>query len=63
MVSDRQITFAGMVLSVVGIVFGVAALDLHLATMPGAAWLDGVFVLGLVLLALTQAHLSARLPV
>lgn len=61
MVSTRQLTFSGMVLSIVGIIFGVAALERHLAVLPAVAWLDGVFVIGLVLLAFTQAHLTVRL--
>jgi len=61
MVSARQMTFSGMVLSLVGMVFGVAALERHLVEYPAAAWLDGVFVIGLVLLAFTQAHLTVRL--
>lgn len=61
MVSARQMTFVGMILSIVGIFFGVAALERHLAVLPEAAWLDGIFVIGLMLLALTQAHLTVRL--
>ncbi|HOT94508.1 MAG TPA: hypothetical protein PK089_04895 [Methanoregulaceae archaeon] len=61
MVSARQMTLAGMVLSIVGILFGVAALERHLAEYPSAAWLDSVFVIGLLLLAFTQAHLAVRL--
>lgn len=62
MVSSRRLSLGGMVLALAGVVVGVAALERHQVEYPEVAWLDGVFVVALVLCALVQAHAAGSPP-
>lgn len=62
MVSPRRMALSGMVLSLAGVVIGVAALERHQVEYPAGVWLDAVFVTALALCALVQAQVAAQLP-
>ena len=62
MVSSQRLALTGTVLALAGVVVGVAALERHLTEFPEAAWLDGVFVIALVLCAIAPAHTAGNSP-